>query len=286
MVIRLHLGPPVDASALVVGASFDLPPQAARHLQVLRAQPGERIECFDGHGRGWWAEVLAMKRHSVEVRLVDDAPPIDAELPVAVTLCVGMPANDRMDGLVEKAVELGAASLQPLVCERSVLRLSGERAERKVAHWQAVAASASEQCGRRVVPVVHPVQTVSAWLQGLDRDLGSGAHAVAVNGPDPVSSRLGPPGGRRVVLSLQMAAARTAPVVGASAEHRFAVDSPAAMPLSARPTVLVLSGPEGGLSADEEAAAVAAGFVRQSLGGRVLRADTAPLAWLARLGVG
>jgi 16S rRNA (uracil1498-N3)-methyltransferase len=150
-----------------------------------------------------------------------------------------------MDALVEKATELGAASIQPLQTERSVLRLDGERAARRVAHWQAVAIGASEQSGRTRVPQVHPVQTLSAWLAQHDAN-GCTAFVMST--------------GAAPLLSQALAA-----------------------PALAATRWLALSGPEGGLSAEEEAAAVAHGFARISLGTLILRADTAPLAWLARM---
>ena len=148
---RLHVAAPLAA-----GATLDLPPEAARHVQVLRLQPGAALCVFDGRGGEAAATVLEIGRREVRVR-VDAVDPVERELAVAVTLAVGMPANDRMDALVEKAVELGAAAIVPLVCERSVLRLAGERAAKRTAHWQAVAVAACEQCGRNRVPAVAPV---------------------------------------------------------------------------------------------------------------------------------
>ncbi len=228
---------------LLAGCELELPADAARHAQVLRVQPGSVLTLFDGGGSDWTAEVLAMGRQSVVVR-VGAAQPVALELPRPVTLALAVPANDRMDALVEKATELGAAGLQPLLSERSVLRLDGERAERKRVHWQAVAVAACEQCGRARVPVVAPVRTLAAWLREL---------------PPAVACRL--------LLSLGDDAC-----------------TPAGLDLGAPAAPLcTLSGPEGGLSADEEQAARRAGFVAVSLGPRVLRADTAPLALLAWL---
>ncbi|HEY0953727.1 MAG TPA: 16S rRNA (uracil(1498)-N(3))-methyltransferase [Roseateles sp.] len=218
-----------------------LPPGAARHVQVLRLQPGDALTLFDGSGPEWQAEVTAMGRSEVRVRLLEAARP-QRELARAITLAVVMPANDRMDFLVEKATELGAAALQPLVAERSVLRLSGERADKKRSHWQGVAIAAAEQSGRTVPLRIEPVQTLPAWLAAL------------------------PPAG--------------------DDEWRGLLSPRAAQPLAAfpQPRALFLSGPEGGLSDAEEDAARAAGFAAVTLGPRVLRADTAPLAvlsWLA-----
>ena len=147
-------------------SDLTLPPGAARHVQVLRLQPGAALILFDGSGDEWSAELLRMGRSEVAVRLLARTP-VARELPFAVTLAVVMPANDRMDGIVEKATELGVAVIQPLVSERSVLRLSAERAEKKVAHWQGVATAACEQSGRAVLPQIAPVLSLAAWLKQL-----------------------------------------------------------------------------------------------------------------------
>jgi 16S rRNA (uracil1498-N3)-methyltransferase len=233
---------------LLSGADLALPPGAARHAQVRRVQPGDTLQLFDGQGCDWPAEVLAVGRSEVRVR-VGLPLAVDTELPLPVTVALGMPANERMDAVVEKATELGVARIQPLHTERSVLRLSGERADKKRAHWQAVAESACEQCGRARVPAVAPVRALDDWLSGLATD-------------DSL----------RLLLSLQPDSQPLAVRFGA---HRFG-------PTARR--VITLNGPEGGLTPDEEQAARRAGFVPVSLGPRVLRADTAPLAVLAALG--
>lgn len=228
------------AGPLVAGQELDLPEAAARHAQVRRVQPGDRLSVFDGSGSEWPAEVRAMGRRGVRVALGEPAL-VDREAAVAVTLAVCVPANERMDALVEKASELGAVAIQPLLSERAVLRLDGERAERRRAHWQAIAASACEQCGRARVPEMAPVRALEAWL--------AAPHAAAA----------------RWLLSL--------------ADDAKAIQASATPPPGSR--ITLLSGPEGGLSEAEQAAALAAGFVPVSLGPRVLRADTAPLAALA-----
>lgn len=256
--MRLHVGPLGLGPSPEPGLELDLPPAAARHVQVLRLQGGDRVQCFDGGGTAWWAEVLRLGRQSVAVRLVELVQTPSPEPGRTVRLAVGMPANDRMDFLVEKATELGMGALQPLMCERSVLRLSGERAERKVAHWSAVAASAAEQSGRRRVPEVRPVVTLAAFLQEASAD----SHSI------------------RLLLHPAAAegAARSLPFIseegpGSGVDGRPAEAAP-------RP-VWLLSGPEGGLAPTEVDLALRSGFTPVSLGPRVLRADTAPLAWLA-----
>ena len=117
---------------------------------------------------------------------------IEREPAVAVHLAVGMPANERMDWLVEKAAELGVASLQPLVTERSVLRLAGERAGRKQAHWQAIAAAACEQCGGNRVPRIHPLAELARWQPPAGMAL-RGALAVVRRPPPGGTCRRPPP---------------------------------------------------------------------------------------------
>jgi 16S rRNA (uracil1498-N3)-methyltransferase len=242
---------------LASGVEMPLPEGAARHAMVRRVQPGDTLTLFDGGGSDWPATVLAVTRSGVRVT-VGLPQPVARELPLAVTVAAVMPANERMDLLVEKATELGVARIQPLHAERSVLRLQGERAERKRVHWQAVAQAACEQCGRAVVPQVAPVAGLLDWLQAL---------------PPSASASTTGPAAARWLLSL-------AP--GAQPPHRLL---PPGAPLTSLASLCTLSGPEGGLTADEEAAARAAGFVPLDLGPRVLRAETAPLAVLAWLGL-
>jgi 16S rRNA (uracil1498-N3)-methyltransferase len=227
---------------LAAGDALALPPAAARHIQVLRMQPGETVTLFNGEGGEFDAVIERMGRSDVSV-VVGEHRAVEREAPRAVHLAVGMPANERMDWLVEKAAELGVASIQPVLAQRSVLKLQGERAQKKQAHWQAVAIAACEQSGRNRVPTVHAVVGLAQWIA-----------ALGMPAQQP-----------RLLLSL---AAQAQPVRTAAG-----VDGP----------VLLLSGPEGGLSTQEEDLATGAGFVRATLGPRVLRAETAPLAALAAL---
>ena len=234
---RFHCAVPLQA-----GLALELPPGAARHVQVLRMQPGEALTLFDGRGGEYAAVVERMGRSDVTVN-VGAHDPVEREAPQAVHLALGMPANDRMDWLVEKATELGVASIQPLMTAHGVLRLAGERAEKKRAHWEAIAIAACEQCGRNRVPQIHPVRAYADWLGDAHADRGM----------------------QRIVLSL---APGTQPLVQLPAAGAWQV----------------LSGPEGGLSADEEGRALAHGFLPARLGPRVLRAETAALAALTLLG--
>ncbi len=215
---------------------------AARHVQVLRMQPGDGLTLFNGQGGEYAAQVTHMGRSEVRVK-VGPHDALEREADRQVHIVIGMPANERMEWLVEKATELGAASIQPLMTERTVLRLSGERAEKKTAHWQAIAVAACEQSGRNRVPLVHPIQSLSAWL------------AAAAKRPAQPALRC--------VLSVHSASvsARAFALPGGDIE--------------------CMGGPEGGLSPTEEAAAIASGYLPVGLGARVLRSETAPLAALS-----
>ncbi|MGJ7581840.1 16S rRNA (uracil(1498)-N(3))-methyltransferase [Variovorax sp. RHLX14] len=235
------------AVALRSGDTLSLPPGAARHVQVLRMQPGEALTLFDGAGGEYAATVERMGRSDVAV-VVGAHDPVEREAGAVVHLAAGMPANERMDWLVEKATELGVASIQPLMSAHGVLKLVGERAEKKRAHWEAIAVAACEQCGRNRVPMIHPVRAFADWIGAPD------------------SGDIDPP--QRLILSLAAGTqAIDRPIAGNDAPRAWRV----------------LSGPEGGLSAGEEARALAEGFAPVTLGTRVLRAETAGLAALISL---
>ncbi|MBF5005022.1 16S rRNA (uracil(1498)-N(3))-methyltransferase [Diaphorobacter caeni] len=230
---------------LATGADISLPPTAARHVQVLRLQPGDEVTLFDGRGGEYTATVTRMGRSDVDVHVTAHTA-TEREAPVAVHLISGMPANERMDWLVEKATELGAASVQPLAAARSVIKLSGERADKRKERWQAIAVSACEQCGRNRLPVIDAPVSLAEWVKKQP------AEALA-------------PGAVRVVLSLREG------------------NRPLRELASGATDVWILHGPEGGLTQEEEDAAIAAGFAPASLGNRVLRAETAAIASLSQL---
>jgi len=236
----------VDDTPLAAGTEAVLPEAADRHARVRRVQPGDGLLLLDGRGAEWPATVRVVGRSEIRVA-VGEPRAVNRELPLPVTLAVVVPANERMDWLVEKATELGATRLQPLQAERSVLRLAGERAAKRHAHWQGIVRAASEQSGRTALMQVEPLRELGAWLAALP--------------PAP------PP----------------------EAEARWVLDfADDARPPGAcvRPAAITtLSGPEGGLTPAELQAARGAGFVPLTLGPRVLRAETAPLALLAWAGL-
>jgi 16S rRNA (uracil1498-N3)-methyltransferase len=243
-------------SALDTGAELSLPAGTARHVQVLRLQPNDEITLFNGQGGEFKAVVMHMGRSEVSVR-VGEHQAIERELNIYVHLWSGITANERMDWLLEKATELGAATLLPITAERSVLKLKGGRADKKLAHWQAIAVASSEQCGRNRVLQVGQARTLEQALEQL-------------------SAAQAPSQAARWVLSLSPGTRLLHEMIQTI---RSTHDHDATQPTE----IIVLSGPEGGLSPAEEAQAIAAGFVPVSLGNRVLRAETAPVAVLSAI---
>ncbi len=228
---------------LQIGRKCTLPPSQAHHAtRVLRLKRGETVILFKGDGAEYAAVVVDANRDRVALD-VTGRQTVDREAPFAVTLAQAVSSGERMDYTVQKAVELGVAAIQPLEARRGVVRLSAERAPRRIAHWQAVAIAACEQCGRNRVPPVLPLARLDAFL----------------------AARGGQPGNERRVLLSPRAVRRLRDL-----------DRPPG-------AVVLLSGPEGGLSPEEERAAERAGFLPVRLGPRVLRTETAAAAALAAM---
>ena len=158
MIARFFSPAPVGQSAI-----FELPEALAHHAtRVLRLKVGEPIVLFDGLG-GEYAAVIESIGRGVVVR-VEAHQPIERESPLNVTLYQALPTGDKMDWVVQKAVELGVASIVPVAADRSVLKLEGSRADKRVLHWNQVAVAACEQCGRNRVPSVAAITTLPAAL--------------------------------------------------------------------------------------------------------------------------
>ncbi|QZA81660.1 16S rRNA (uracil(1498)-N(3))-methyltransferase [Deefgea piscis] len=154
---------------LSIGQCFDLPESVARHVQVLRLQHSEEIILFNGQGGEFTAQIAAMGKKTVSVAVLSFAD-VDRESPLRITLVQAISAADRMDYTVQKAAELGVAVLQPVISQYCQQRYSGERAEKRLAHWQAIAASAAEQCGRTRLLEIRPILTLAQFLAQPNSD--------------------------------------------------------------------------------------------------------------------
>ncbi|MGZ5779704.1 MAG: 16S rRNA (uracil(1498)-N(3))-methyltransferase [Burkholderiaceae bacterium] len=153
--------------ALSIGATVTLPDNVTHHVQVLRLSLGDNISLFNGTG-GEYISTLTLiekKRVTVEVKAFSSR---EVELPYAVTLAQALPEASKMDWIIEKAVELGVAGIQPLAAQRCVVKLAADRAEKKRAHWQGVIISAAEQSGRNRVPHLGELADFNSWITQQD----------------------------------------------------------------------------------------------------------------------
>jgi len=150
--------------ALSPGAHIELPEPVARHaVRVLRLPPGAPMILFDGRGGQYPAHIERIERDRV-MAVLAGWDEIERESPLSITLVQALQSGEKMDFTIQKAVELGVRHIVPVESRRSVLRLAGERAAKRVAHWQGVVASACEQCGRNQVPLVAPLEKLENWL--------------------------------------------------------------------------------------------------------------------------
>ena len=220
------------------GAQFSLAADAAQHVaRALRLKAGDALTLFDGRGGEYEAAIQRIDRDRVDVK-VGAWHDVEREPGVSVGLVQGLPEADKMDWIIQKAVELGVGWIQPIVCDRSVVRLSGERAERRESHWKRVAVAACEQSGRNAIPEVRPTLTFQAWMT-VDTPI---RRWMLTPGAEPLSAQAAPDGPVEIVV-----------------------------------------GPEGGLSDRERDIALSRRCQPVSLGPRVLRTETAPIAALAAI---
>lgn len=254
---RLFYPGPLPAGGLV-----RLDPEASHHaLRVLRLQPGDPVELFDGSGARWPGRLADADARGASVE-VGEPRFATTESPLAIGLAQALPSGDKMDWVIEKAVELGAVAIQPLFSRRSLVRLDGDRAAKRLAHWRRIALAACMQCGRDRIPTIGEPVALGRWLgQPAPLPVASPSRAdaataapAAAPAPDPLRLVLSPYG------------------------HGGLSD----LGLPGR-SAWLLAGPEGGFSEDEQALALSAGWQPLRLGPRVLRTETAGLAAIAAL---
>jgi 16S rRNA (uracil1498-N3)-methyltransferase len=223
---------------LPLGAEIRLPERAMRHCAVLRLRRGEAITLFDGKGAEFAAELTRISSKDARARVLAKEI-LERESPLAISLAQCVSSGDRMDTTLQKSTELGVSKIVPIASERSLVRLAGDRADKRLAHWRNVVLAACEQCGRNRVPEVAPITDIGAYLRAQDS------------------------GALRLVL------------VPEAAQTLGQLPRPG--------HVVLLVGPEGGLTAEERESAEHAGFVAIRFGPRVLRTETAPLAAIAAM---
>ena len=195
--------PQAERQPFSAGASVELPEEVVRHLHVLRLQAGDSVTLFDGTGGEYPAALGEIgKRHATAT--LGPHEPREAETPYAITLAQGIAGGDKMDWLLEKAIELGVQRVVPLATARSVVRLSGERAQRRTEHWRALARAACEQCGRNRVPDIDAPTDFNRWIDSSNAPLRlmlsprgtGGLESLPTAAPaGPVEILIGPEGG-------------------------------------------------------------------------------------------
>ncbi len=152
---------------LAIGTKLSLPDAVAHHVQVIRMQVGNPITLFNGEGGEFTAVITQMEKKRVEAE-VKTFSPREAELPYAITLAQALPEASKMDWIIEKAVELGVTAIQPLAAQRCVVRLNGERADKKHSHWQGIIRAAAEQSGRNRLAHLAPLSDFTSWIAQSD----------------------------------------------------------------------------------------------------------------------
>ncbi len=178
----------------------DLPEAQAHYIgRVLRMGPGDAVQLFDGSGQEYLGQLLEVGKKNVRVSL-DQALAGQADSPLHIHLGQGLSRGERMDWAIQKATELGANEITPIVSERCEVRLKDERADKRLTHWRQVAISACEQCGRSTLPVIHQPLTLAEWLKGTEAALKLVLHPVAeplTSHPRPATLAflIGPEGG-------------------------------------------------------------------------------------------
>ncbi len=208
----------------------------SHHLRVRRIDESETIQVFDGAGKVANARIASTEGKTPLLALNDIREDLSREPNYPIHLAQGIAANEKMDWVIEKAVELGVTDITALACERSVVRLDEKRAEKRLAHWRGIIIAACEQSGRTVLPKLHPISSPNQWVKTSNNDI------------DPLKIILSPKGQLGLISIL-----RRAPGQG----------------------ITLMIGPEGGFSDQEEKMAEHAGFSPALLGKRILRTETA-----------
>lgn len=182
--------------------TLQLPDNVVRHLHVLRVRPHEEIVLFNGNGKAYPACLTLLEKRRAEAEILREEP-TGNESPLRITLIQAVSGGERMDFTLQKSVELGVAEIRPVLSERCVVRLDGERADKRVARWQEIVIAACEQSGRNVVPQVLPLTSYKEALNRLPeadaRLLMSLNNARSLNAvasaPQRITFMVGPEGG-------------------------------------------------------------------------------------------
>lgn len=217
---------------------------AARHaLKVMRVKLNDSLILFNGDGSDYLGKITQIKKHELKITIQTNEK-ISHESPVQITLIQSLSSNEKMDWIIQKTTELGIFSIQPILSERSIIKLNQNRIEKKLSHWQQVAISSCEQCYRAKIPIIHKPQT---FMHFLNQENKFSKNTL------------------KLILSPNA--------------NKGTIELPSNPPEE----ILILVGPEGGFSDKEIQKASDVGFYPIKLGPRILRTETAPVSILSIL---
>ena len=190
------------ADALQPGQNISLPENVIRHLHVLRVREGEEITLFNGNGHSYPTRLLSLAKRQAVAEVLSEQT-ANNESPLAISLIQAVSSGERMDFTLQKSVEMGVTEIFPVTSARSIVKLSGERAEKRQERWQEIVIAACEQCGRNRIPTVHPLLPLPQRLQQLpqsDVHLLMGLHhptslKAIQPAPQRITLMIGPEGG-------------------------------------------------------------------------------------------
>lgn len=237
--IRIYQIEPLTLNEIII-----LNEKASHHLiRVLRIDKNENLTIFNGSGGEYLADITEISKRQVTVRLIQF---IDKsyESPIHIHLLQGIAKAEKMDFIIQKAVQLGVNTITPLLTERTNMSLNHERQEKKMAHWQGIIENACEQCGRNILPLLHAPITLAKYLADLSQPKENAVEFVL--SPDSTQK------------------------ISHLKEKNFKY-------------LTLLIGPEGGLSQKEIQQSNGKGFISLSLGPRILRTETASIAAISAL---
>jgi 16S rRNA (uracil1498-N3)-methyltransferase len=187
-------------SPLTENSQLQLEAEPSKHLaKVLRMKSGDSLTIFNGGGEAFSASILSANKGSVVVE-VGSGLNEDLESALSIHLGIAVSRGDRMDWVVQKATELGVTEITPLFTERTEVKLAGERAQKKLRHWQQITINACQQCGRNRLPITHPITELGAWHSGVEADCKLVLHHRASpldygSAPTSIALLVGPEGG-------------------------------------------------------------------------------------------
>jgi len=259
-----------------------------KHLKnVLRLKAGDRVEVFDGMGKGYTGRLAEVSQAEALVTL--EAPVLDIrESPLRICLAQGIPKGDRMDWIVQKATELGVRTVIPLELSRCTVRLEGDKKRRdKTSRWQKIAAEAARQCGRLRVPEVMLPMDLHEFLEQIKQ-----SDLLLIpweEGGTPLKQYFAEVSFPYTTQTAAAINATVAASVSSASDAASISDNPAAISAAVaaaagdQSRIYIMIGPEGGMTAEEVEAGRAAGGKALTLGPRILRTDTAGLMLLSVL---